>query len=219
MFSRIETILGENYNSKELARLLASGEFDAIVNELGITDIFAEYVESLDELAVNMSYADTQNAALDLEIMKRSEFDMLLGKAQSNIQYFKNKLLYSLYQENGSKDILDQLRNIPLTDTQLKTVVSTGYTEFSRTATAMAFEDDSEQRFKYVGGLNLKTGSEECNWLLQNQKKDGYTRAEIDKGIETPFVYKSGSLMGQKKKIYWNGRVPNYNCDDRWLPI
>jgi hypothetical protein len=43
---------------------------------------------------------------------------------------------------------------------------------------------------------------------MENQKPEGYTKAEIDAGIETPAGV-----------IDWNGRIPNYSCLHSWMPI
>jgi hypothetical protein len=41
-----------------------------------------------------------------------------------------------------------------------------------------------------------------------NQDMNGYLQTEINAGIDTPYGV-----------INWNGRIPNYNCDDRWFAV
>ena len=105
-----------------------------------------------------------------------------------------------------SETVANLTAKIPLTDAQIKTVVHTSFSNHSRNITAKAFEDEPEQRFEYVGGV-IPTSSQECEWLMNNQNPNGYTKAEIDAGIQTPFGV-----------IYWGGRDPNYNCLHQWLP-
>ena len=77
-------------------------------------------------------------------------------------------------------------------------------------------------RYRYIGGV-IPTSSDECRWLFGNQNPEGYTIDEIDAGIETPYVYPEypslGELAGTVKKIYWQGRIPNFNCGHEWQAI
>jgi hypothetical protein len=96
---------------------------------------------------------------------------------------------------------------IQLTDAQLNVATNTAYYNIARDDVFDAFKDDPNQKFKYVGGVR-ENSSKQCRWLMENQKTEGYTVAEITAGINTPFGI-----------IDRYGRRPNFNCIHTWAPI
>lgn len=161
----------------------------------------------------------------NVELIKNSHGRTVLGYAKANSELLRSKLIQSIINGVTARQtikelegqLISELTNAPLTTAQIGVVINTSYADFSRATTRMTFENRPKQRFKYVGGV-IPTSSDECRWLRENQNPRGYTRAEIDAGIETPFTYKRGENKGKIKQIWWWGRFPNYNCGHEWMP-
>ena len=225
----IEKILGKNPNRQQLLAFINSQEFNKMLNDLGLNKIIENYVKGFDASLVATGFSTVNLTAeriaiinANLDLIKNTYGRTILGYYNLHTDLLKSKLTASIIEGVKAKDIIKELAaETPLTTPQAQSVVSTSYADYARVGVAKAYEDKPEQRFFYFEGLDVEapTKSDECKWLLLNQKKEGYTRAEIDAGIETPFTHQYGDLAGQTKKIYWFGRFPNYNCYDRWMPI
>ena len=142
-----------------------------------------------------------------LERIQTLDKEYLLGKASSWGKQFDSSFAKSVLRGDTINQTVVNLNEIPLTDTQMKTVLNTSYSDFNRSVTKEIYKDVPEQRFRYAGGV-IPTSSDQCAWLSNNQNPKGYTAAEIDAGIDTPFGV-----------ITWSGRQPNYNCGHTWEPI
>lgn len=235
LLEAIKKILGANPTKEQLLQFLASEEFDKIINDLGFEKSISKYVKGFDlsfsQSISNFGAMDFQAEQIKLisqnvELIKASYGRTVLGYAKANSELLRSKLIQSVIngitarqtiKELGGQ-LISTLTNAPLTTAQIGAVINTSYADFSRATTGLIYQDKPEQRFKYIGGV-IPTSSDECRWLMNNQNPEGYTRAEIDAGIETPFAYTSGEMIGQVKKIYWTGRLPNFNCIHEWLPI
>jgi hypothetical protein len=136
--------------------------------------------------------------------------EYLLGSAKAKASLLQSEMMKAAIRGDTINQTIKALQDIPLTDSQLGTVLNTAYSDISRTATVEIYKDKPDQRFKYVEGMSIMspTKSEICKWLILNQNPEGYTMAEIQLGIETPFGI-----------VYETGREPNFNCTDRWVPI
>jgi hypothetical protein len=143
----------------------------------------------------------------DLQILQTKQTEYILGNLSNKIVLWQETMIGGLISGVKDKEILNSLQSIGLTDSQSGAVLQTSYYNFSRTTTALVFEDDPSQRFKYTGGV-IPTSSQQCKWLFKNQRKEGYTKEEIDAGIETPFGV-----------INWYGRTPQWNCIHEWRTI
>ena len=154
----------------------------------------------------------------NVDLIKNSNGRTVLGYAKANGDLLRTKLINSIINGTDAKQTIKELESIPLATHQLGAVISTSYADYTRTTTFQAFSDKPEQRFYYAGGI-IPTSSEQCAWLVENQKPEGYTLAEIKKGIETPFIWHSGPFAGQHKIINENGRLPNYNCIHTFEPL
>lgn len=215
----IAQILGNNPTQEQMLAFLASDEFDKLIEEAGLTDIVAEYMRNFDidfsNQIENFRDIDLKAQQIELisrnvEVIKNTNARTVLGYASANSELLRTKLINSIINGVDAQQTLKELETIPLTTAQLGSVISTSYADFSRSVTAQVFENKPEQRFRYVAGIpaSAPQKSEICRWLLENQKPEGYTRAEIDAGIVTSFGI-----------VNWGGRLPNYNCTDQWMPI
>ena len=229
IINAIEKILGKNPNRQQLLQFINSQEFNKMLNDLGLDKVIGNYVKGFD-LSLSATGFSTVNLTAEriaiinanLDLVKNTYGRTILGYYNFHTDLLRSKLTASIIEGVKAKDIIKELAaETPLTTPQAQAVVSTSYADYARVGVAKAYEDKPGQRFFYFEGLavDAPTKSDECKWLLLNQKPEGYTRAEIDAGIETPFTHEYGELAGQAKKIYWFGRLPNYNCYDRWMPI
>lgn len=235
LIKAIRRILGNNPTQEQLINFLASNEFDILLNDLGLEGTINEYVTNFDLIfqekasgyrLVNLTAERIDRISTNIDLIKNTYARTILGYAQANSNLLRAKLIESLVTGVNARQtvkslegrLISTLNNSPLTTAQIGSVVQTSYYDYSRATTAEIFKDKPEQRFRYEGGI-IPTSSDECAWLFTNQKPEGYTKAEIDVGIETPFIYRSGALKGQIKKIYFTGRYPNYNCIHTWEPI
>lgn len=201
--------------------LVTFTDFATITADLGIEELVAEYVEGIGYFArfgELVGFGKIEALAQDFEIIKAARFDQLITKVNANLKAFRSTMGELLTGDIDKKILLADLKLIkqgeigmlglkPITDAQLNTAISTATANFNRIVTKKVFEDKPEQRFEYVGGI-IPTSSEQCSWLMDNQKPEGYTMAEIQAGVQTP--------AGEINQF---GRVPNYNCIHSWLPI
>lgn len=235
LIEAIKRILDRNPSNEQLLQFLATEQFDDLINELGLEKIVSDYVSGFDtsfkqDIAnfgrIDLTAQEIQRIENNINIIKNSNGRTVLGYAKANSDLLRVKLINSIINGETARTtvkelegkLISDLTNTPLSTSQIGSVISTSYADFSRSTTAQVFKNKPEQRFYYEGGI-LPTSSDECQWLMQNQKSEGYTKAEIDAGIETPFTHTSGPLRGQKKMIYWTGRQPNYNCIHQWMPV
>lgn len=223
--STIEDLLKQG-KSKELILSIVNGEIDQYIVGLGLNKIADDYanrllVDSLTKATGFSSLVATENIIQDVglstEQLVNTYRDTVLGYFQANTNRLKSELLSGLLDGTPSSEISKRLRSTfvrvsdgtthILSDANINTVIQTSFSNVSRLSTARAFADEPEQRFEYVGGV-IPTSSDQCKWLMENQDPKGYTKAEIDAGITTPFG-----------TINWQGRQPNYNCLHEWLPV
>jgi len=212
--------------SKEIIMSIVDKEIDNYIASLGINEIFKRYADELTIEALTtvqgikklaQTEAIIEAVGLSSEQLAATYRDTILGYFKANVEKLKSELLNGLLSGTPTKELTKRLQATftrvsdgtmhILTDGNINTVISTSYSNISRMATAKAFEDRKEQRFVYFGGV-IPTSSDQCRWLMENQKPEGYTKAEIDAGIETPAGV-----------IDWNGRTPNYNCLHQWMPV
>lgn len=189
---RIEQLLKGRLDDITLAQLSAEIDFFAELNALGYETKLDEYLKGYDEI-IKQVHKDALarglsgivgTTAADLDILATNETLFLLDKGRLYTQQFKNAIFRGVIGGETIGEILPALRNIPLTDAQLTTGVSTGITRFQASAVAKVFEESPEQRFVLEGPLDGKT-RDTCRNLLEKQPESGHTKAEIDEGAWT----------------------------------
>jgi hypothetical protein len=213
----IDKIKRANLTDVELAQVAAEIDFMEGLRELGFDELvdkyFANYEAEIlkiasDAKARGVDFANVNTKALEYVTLMDKEY--LLGSAKAKASLLQSEMMKAAIRGDTINQTIKALQDIPLTDSQLGTVLNTAYSDISRTATVEIYKDKPSQRFKYVEGMSVMspTKSEICKYLLLNQNPEGYTMAEIQLGIETPFGI-----------VYETGRDPNFNCTDRWVPI
>ena len=210
----------------DLITFLNSGQLNEYVRTLGLDAVATEYYRNLNsimdehlKLYAPLVKEFNENAIKGaLGMLVDTNIKTLNNSVSNNIDVV-NKVLTESILGGDSFDIsVQKMKDSGMTNSQrIETLLHTGYYNFSRVSTRMAFKSKPEQKFEYVGGV-IPTSSDECRWLFLNQKPAGYTMVEIEKGIETPYRYTYGVNKGKVKKIYWSGRNPNFNCIHEWLP-
>jgi len=223
--SRVNQLLASG-KSSDIIIGIVNGELDQMILGLGLEDLADKYANEL--LVSGLSTAKglagvsnvenlIQSVGQSVEVMAQTYRETILGHFAGNVGQLKTELLNGLLNGVPTAQITKNLQKTftRLTDgtthylnnANINTVISTSYSNVSRIATSQAFTDDKEQRFEYVGGV-IPTSSKQCEYLMTNQNPEGYTKAEIDAGIDTP-----------DGMINWMGRQPNYNCIHQWFPV
>lgn len=107
---------------------------------------------------------------------------------------------YNFFKKSGG------MLKIPLQKDYLKLLISS-----LNNAYDVESEYAPKNTLKAIGDLRSKLINlldDEGELKKEQINFTGYTMAEINAGINTPFGV-----------INWNGRIPNFNCDDMWLPV
>jgi hypothetical protein len=214
-------------SKEQLVLAMQDDNWLTILRQAGLSKWLADYSRNYDKLfanqvgkigisKVNQVAGDIDIVKSNMDLIKASNDRTIVGYQTQATELVRSKLISSIADGISSRVTTTAILNEnPLhTPSQVGTIVNTAYADFQRTATAQIFKDKPEQRFKYEDVL-IPTSSCQCKWLVLNQRKEGYTKAEIDKGISTPCTDSKGNEL----KIYWYGRKPNFNCIHEWLPI
>lgn len=218
-----------NLTAEQLNVLLLPDNWSKFLNEIGLTGwinkyssqfdtVFNEKIKKLSKIEyVKKNIGIINQVASEI---KNTNNRSIVGYLTGDTENVRSKLVSMVADGTTSNETVNRIfaDTSGITRAQTGSVVNTAIADFGRTVTRQAYIKDKNARFRYVGGV-IPTSSEECAWLIENQKPEGYTMKEIDAGIDTPFTHKSGVLIGKPKKIYWNGRFPNYNCIHEWEVI
>lgn len=194
-----------NISDKMLA--IETYNIEKRMNELGYQDAIDEYIKSFDEAVISSKYVKKISLEFvdEIDLIQKNLGDYLLGEQKKFHSLLTMQIESGLLNGKSNKLIIESLNDVPLTTTQLKTVVNTSYANHTRNITKEAFKDDKEQKFIYVGGV-IPTSSDACRNVVEAGKT--YTMAQIEAGIN-----EGGGLVD------WGGRVPNFNCIHTWEPV
>lgn len=195
---------------------LKSPEYFKFLDDEGLDSIMSD-VERI-QLQLISKYANRYEtnflAAQEIITLSELNYDSILRRFSSEASYVRDVFYNSVVLGQDNETTLRQLQTTGLSKNQSGTVLQTTFYTLSRASTVLAFSDDPDQRFRYEDVI-IPTSSEQCRWLVLNQKKEGYTMQEIMQGIKTPFKDKKGNAL----IINELGRVPNFNCIHTWEPI
>lgn len=238
LLTALEAELGKGYTRDELFTFVNEGGFDGLLSSLGLDEAVEAFVLEFQQNAratanrLKKSFIASEIERVGQIVNYESEITRktLLGYFTANSERVKHELNKSIIAGQTSKQTIENLRNTVvrvsdktthiLTDANVSAVVGTAYNDISRSVVKAAFEENPEQRFRYEGST-VPTSSPICEWVKENQPKEGYTIDEINKGIKVPPNQPTsiGKDTGKGGIVNFNGRVPNYNCDDEWLPV
>lgn len=210
--------LSKSLTPDEFKLFISSEQPYELLRSLGVDEVIEERLAMLDDVLLIYKDKYTVEVLDGLEILQGMDNKAILGRYETMLESFNSKLYSSIIQGVTFQETKDSLIAEGYTNSHAGTLLQTKYYDFSRTATFKAFENNPDQKFEYEGGI-IPTSSDECKWFMMNQKKEGYTFAEIAKGIKTPFIHTSGKLKGQTKIINQFGRNPNFNCIHKWTAI
>ena len=212
--SALDNMQAEGLTPKEM--ILSISEIDMFkeLQDIGLTADLKEFVSSYN---TSIKEVLTDNASLHsvlsqnaetLDIIKNLDVETLLGKAFDFSNLVKKALVDGLVGGKSIPAIMKDLEAVNLSNTQLNTVIHTAYDNFGRTVTALAYQDNPEQKFLYGEGrvLGDPTSRATCQAALLSQLEnypDGVTRAQVDEGVypEIDFIEGGG-----------------YNCSHRFYP-
>ena len=192
--SKIIDGLLKDVDTKELARHLSNDLFS------GSGEVVIDYSEKIKQY---------QLARLDFIVNKFTELktELLRNFIIENKKEFRNNLVELVINGTSEKSIKKYFEKTPFTLTQIGSIINTAESDIRRATVLSAYEDREGMRFRYHGGL-IPTSSKTCIWLMENQKKEGYSLKQIQIGIKTPYG-----------KVDWWGRAPNWNCIHHFEPI
>jgi len=212
----LDNMESQNISHLEMASTMAEINFFKELQVDGLNLDIKQFLHSYNSQITDlMDIADKQGLSKAIsinanafDIIKNMDAETLLGKAFDFSNLLKKGLVDGLIGGKPIPKILKDLEPINLTNTQLNTVVHTAYDDFGRTVTALAYQDEPNQKFLYGEGRELgdPTSRATCQAALLAQLEsypDGVTRAQVDEGIypEIDFIRGGG-----------------YNCSHRFYP-
>lgn len=235
LIKRIETALKRGFfTDVELAQLISELDFFQELNNLGYSSKLEEYFDNFDQILLDINKQAqsrglagiTGVAARDLDALIQVKADELLGKAEYYSKQLRSKLVENIISGTPVKDIVEQLKQVPLKDYQLTAAVNSGIAEFERTATAKVYEESPEQRFKLTGPNDVRTRAS-CKVVLKYQPEEGWTKEEIDSGKAAEIIKKHAeefaknpsSLQQALETPYTFQSCGGFNCRHRFRPI
>ena len=116
--------------------------------------------------------------------------------------------------ENTNEIIKRIPSDIPFSKSQLVAEIDQNVSRYNSVVTAGIF-DDPNQKFRLEGVLDNRTRCE-CQAVLFNQPKSGFTKKEIDLGVATMIVKdKCPKVKDESAKYTWLDRG-GYNCRHYW---
>jgi hypothetical protein len=204
-----QELLKSNLITKEE---ILNEDFQELLNEYGYKEIEERYINSLTDIAFRFGNPSPDMAAM-IDVRRDLTLELLVGKKLQTGSKFKQLIYDMIDRPLPAEEFELRKAEIKLTDAQFNAAFTTAIADTSREGVRLAYEDDPNAKFEYIGGLN-ENSSKQCRWLMLNQKSEGYTTLEIDAGIDSPYVDNEGNVL----KIMWCGRVPNFNCRHQWLP-
>lgn len=218
----VEKLLKEG-KSVDIILAIVNKDLDKYINALGVERLAQEYATSLLTEGLTTVKGFKKLAATEeiinavgqnLQPLVETYKDTILGYFTANTKRLEVELLNGLLSGTPTAEITknlqanftrvsDQTYHI-LTDANINSVIQTSYSNINRVSIANTFKDNPEQKFVYIGPRDDKN-SDACASILDNQDPAGYTKEEIDKGIDL-----GGGVVN------WQGRVPNYGCRHFW---
>ena len=119
--------------------------------------------------------------------------------------------------ENTNEIIKRIPSDIPFSKSQLVAEIDQNVSRYNSAVTAGIF-DGEDQKFRLEGVLDNRTRCE-CQAILFNQPKKGFTKKEIDSGVATKIVKeKCPKVKDESAKYTWLDRG-GYNCRHYWQPL
>lgn len=199
----------------DLAKVLNQKNFFKILEEAGLKKLsvkyFKEYLKESRKFLKEAQDAGVYLSKIKLEDLAKINslrYEILEGKLFAWGENLRIEFLRGFLSADNFEQMLDNIiPKSPHAANLTASAVNTMIQDFNRDNIKYLFGDNAEIRYKYVGPI-IQTSSEQCKWLLQNQKQEGYSLEEIEKGIQTPYG-----------EINFYGRVPNFNCLHRWEPL
>jgi len=194
--SVLDNLVNQSIDRVKLAQLIAQLDFFKELQDQGLNLHLAEFFNSYNDqikLLMDMAGAEGVRSALAingniLEILKHVDAEMLLGHASNFANNLKRQIVQGLVTGKTNPEIVKNMDEVNLTNTQLNTVVSTAYNDYGRAVVSATYQDKPEQKFLYGEGREIDNPhiSEICRnaLILQAEKySEGVTRKEIDNGL------------------------------------
>ncbi len=209
----------KGFSDTELAVIAREIDFFEQLNSLGYNDSVEKLMQDYDGVAenvfreANIRGLDTKVAsASQLQLIKDLDAQAIFRIGQEISTKVKSELLRGIIDGDTRDNIVNRLSTTvvgELTSPQLNTIVGDSFARFSNTATKKAFEENPDQRFKYVGASKENPRIRPlCKHVMSNsQNEKGFTVAEI---LSYPEI---GGL-----KLSFSGRG-GYNCRHDWVAV
>lgn len=180
--------------------------FDEL-RQLGLDPVVEGYLKELEGIVAQV-HKEAQKKGLagltgasaqDLEALMNVNKRRLLGRARVYTEELEYKLVENIVAGTPIDVIAQQLNTeIPLYDTQLKAAINTGIGSFEASTVAKIYEDEPGQRFVLDGApANDPRIRCSCKGVMTWQKKEGYTKEQIDKGAWTKLAKRGCKEFGR----------------------
>ena len=213
--AKLEKILANLTEQQRIAIIQNPALIDELLSDFN-PDLLAQYYQTellryAGEIGIQFKNI-TDNAQKDkvnlfVETMLQLKTRTLRNYIANNKEQFADNLIKLIINGSDEQTVKEYFALTPFKNYQIGTLLNTARADIRRTATIAGFEDDENTRYRYVGPI-VEHSSKICIWMLQNQRPEGYTLAEIQAGIKTP----AGN-------VDFGGRIPNYNCLHEWEKI
>jgi hypothetical protein len=176
-------------SDQELAIIARELDFFAELNRLGYSDALQKLMDNYDDVAAKV-FSEASKKGLQisvgsvesLELIKELDARTLLGRARGYSDQLRTEMLKGIISGESGQSIAQRLGETvakELSSSNVNMIVNDSFSRFSNSATFKAFEEDTDQKFIYVG-VRDNLNRQECADVLDDAQNDtGYTVDEI----------------------------------------
>jgi hypothetical protein len=187
IFLFLNRLLSANRNN---ALIIFSTDFNQLLNDAGLNKVvnklegeYTKIVSKDADIAKSLNVTIPRN--LDaLQFLMETDADILLNDTKNFTNQLKKKVLTGFADNLSSSQILSLMSETKLTQPQLLATLNTAQSQFRAASMATLFQDAPEVRFRLAHVMDNRNRCQ-CRAVYLNQNREGYTKAEIDKGAWT----------------------------------
>lgn len=187
IFLFLNRLLSANRNN---VLILFDVDFDQLLNDAGldktINKLESEYTKIVTkdaDLAKSLNATIPRN--LDaLQYLMDTDADTLLNNTKNFTNELKKKVLTGFVDGLNSSQILSLMNETKLTQPQIIATLNTAQSQFRAASMASMFQDAPGVRFRLAHVMDNRNRCQ-CKAVYLNQNREGYTKADVDKGAWT----------------------------------
>ncbi|MBW7889568.1 MAG: hypothetical protein H3C48_00760 [Chitinophagaceae bacterium] len=213
-------IAAKNIELEELSEFLTQYDFFEMLEELGYTTKASEFIEDWDEKVVrllNLSHIKgvEQVAKVklsNLDFLRKVELDKILRRGRDYAGDVQSELMKALIGGRTFDDIREAVlpriqKEMVFYPAWFNSALNTAYSEYNSLGLQTVMEDIPEARFILQGPFDARTRPA-CRHALeiQDEHPQGFTKAEINKGVLGKYKTKEG------EQVYDMTKRGGFNC-------